>query len=555
MNEAELQKLLASLYRNLNTLRAREARFSGNAPLDLLNQIKDHETAIELIEARLAGEISDEALEAGLQPLALSLDRGQTEIRLGQTIAVDRSLITIGTLSIPTLPIVALLVIVVSVLGFLGYNFVGSREMPLDTFNIAVAEFGQVDEAGNLTRSEDGRNLSEWLFGQLQSNLKEFGVGEVTIWHDSINFFQKPTKLGMITGQNAAERRAAAKALAERIGANMVVYGNLAVDQNAGDFVPEFYIAALRNEADELVGSQELGEPIPVRLPINFHDEVTDAFFEDQLGLRVDALAYFTRGLAFDLSGRHDQALNVFKEAEAALPGWRDDEGKEILYYFIGREALFVGQEDRAMLDEAETAFTESLRINPDYTRAHIGLGGVYLQRGQYLIIEANASDTALDPLVLEQYDHAIEEYRLAVIERSSIPEAEIEFKAALGLGTAYSAKALAYINLGQEDQADVFADLAIDQLNRAINLLNPTQHRIRAQGYLALGSAYQIKAHIQVRNEDRDAARPLFEEARQAYDLCSQEAEIDFYDTTLREDIKTKCDRNRDDVVAEIEK
>jgi hypothetical protein len=124
-----------------------------------------------------------------------------------------------------------------------------------------------------------------------------------------------------------------------------------------------------------------------------------------------------------------------------------------------------------------------------------------------------------------------------------------------LGLGITYSAKALAYVNLSQVEQADIFADLAIEQLDRAIDLLASTQHRIRAQGYLALGSAYQIKAHIQVINNDRAAAESLFEAASQAYEQCSQEAEIDFYDTTLREDIKTKCDRNRDDVVAEIEK
>jgi hypothetical protein len=58
LNETELKQLLETLHKNLNILREREAKYGGNAPLDLLNQIEDHQTAIGLIEPRLAGEIS-----------------------------------------------------------------------------------------------------------------------------------------------------------------------------------------------------------------------------------------------------------------------------------------------------------------------------------------------------------------------------------------------------------------------------------------------------------------------------------------------------------------
>ena len=48
MNETELKQLLTQLHRQLNILREREAKYGGSVPLDLLNQIQDHEVAIYL---------------------------------------------------------------------------------------------------------------------------------------------------------------------------------------------------------------------------------------------------------------------------------------------------------------------------------------------------------------------------------------------------------------------------------------------------------------------------------------------------------------------------
>ncbi len=68
----DLKERLLTLNKNLNTLRQREARYAGNAPLDLLNQIDDHEQAIELVNQAINGEISREALDAELSPLLIA---------------------------------------------------------------------------------------------------------------------------------------------------------------------------------------------------------------------------------------------------------------------------------------------------------------------------------------------------------------------------------------------------------------------------------------------------------------------------------------------------
>lgn len=72
------QTQLITLNKNLNTLREREAKYGGNAPLELLNQIDDHLRAIELVQEAMAGRLTPAKLEAELAPLNLALNRGSS---------------------------------------------------------------------------------------------------------------------------------------------------------------------------------------------------------------------------------------------------------------------------------------------------------------------------------------------------------------------------------------------------------------------------------------------------------------------------------------------
>jgi hypothetical protein len=70
----DLKAYLVELHQNLNTLREREAKHAGRAPLDLLNQIDDHQAAIELTEQALRGELSQAEWREALKPLLVSLN-------------------------------------------------------------------------------------------------------------------------------------------------------------------------------------------------------------------------------------------------------------------------------------------------------------------------------------------------------------------------------------------------------------------------------------------------------------------------------------------------
>jgi tetratricopeptide (TPR) repeat protein len=550
MNETELLQFLARLHHQLNILKEREAKAGNNAPLDLLNQIDDHEQAITLVEATLAGKMSTEALAEQLEPLGLSLNRGGTEFISGDKVEgdkfeVEKSLVKVVIEGIPTRLLLGLLALVI-LMAYLAWIYLVPNKMPVHGFNVAVAEFGQVDAQGHVSPSEDGQYLSEWMFGELQAESRNLPAGQpINFWHDSMGMFKKREKIGLITGSTPAERNAAAKAVAERIGANMVIYGNIAVDENPVDFTPEFYVAAIRHEADELVGQHQLGSPIQVQLPIDLYDDRTSIFFEKRLGGRVDALVWFTRGLVHDLSGDHSEALKTFREAETELKNWDDDQGKDILYYFIGREALFLSNKDfnedvdsletEELLNKAEEAFKKALEINPNYTRGHIGLGGVYFQQAQQLSPEQK--------LQTDDLDLAIDHYKLAVEGAVNSAEPQVEIKGLLGLGLAHRLKGDAYLRTQTYDEAGPVYDLAIEEIESALARLSQDQYRLLAQAYLGLGAAYEGKAYLtRFIQQEADASKPLYEDARAAYEHCIEQADQSPYDDLLQK-IKNYCD------------
>jgi hypothetical protein len=76
MATGDLQTFLEKLQSNLNILEERKAKYTDMAaPLDLLNQIKDHQAAIELTQQAITGEISQADLDEALRPLLVQMRR------------------------------------------------------------------------------------------------------------------------------------------------------------------------------------------------------------------------------------------------------------------------------------------------------------------------------------------------------------------------------------------------------------------------------------------------------------------------------------------------
>ena len=61
---------------------------------------------------------------------------------------------------------------------------------------------------------------------------------------------------------------------------------------------------------------------------------------------------------------------------------WQGDDGKAVLYYFMGRSALFTRRHDVAI-----DALEKALALNPTYVNALITLGAVYIDKAQLFFV------------------------------------------------------------------------------------------------------------------------------------------------------------------------
>lgn len=268
-------------------------------------------------------------------------------------------------------------------LALLAYGLIGPTRMdPKSTMNVAVAPVGVIGEDGQMRGSADGDLIYRWLIESLATANSSVDAAEptVAIWHDGLPRYQKRVKLGPVPGETPEDRGRAAAALAERVGADVVVYGHLDPGGAGSRFVQEFYVASrLRPEASETIGRYRLGDPVTLPADLANADSLARQALADRIGLRAEALLRLVGGLQQDMLGQHEQALASFRRAEAELTAWgARGEGKETLYYFIARQALFL---DR--YDEAEAAAAQAIAGNPRYPRAYIVLGGSLADRAQ----------------------------------------------------------------------------------------------------------------------------------------------------------------------------
>ncbi len=563
MNATELKRLLQTLHGNLNILHEREAKFGGNAPLELLNQIQDHRTAIAAVEARLRNDLSDEELEQQLAPLNLSLDRGGTVIG-------GKNVIQIGALTVPVIPMVVAAVGLLGLLAFVTYRAVVPARLPIATpvqgpmqmtglFNVAVAEFGQVDATGQVQPSADGRQLSRRIYEALQLEFDSLPVDlrqefQPLLWHDTLPPENKGITIGIIPGASAEARTTAAAKLAQEINANVIIYGNLVLNQDTASFVPEFHVASLHGEADEIVGRHQLGAPISLQLPLNL-DQQAGLSLNKKLVSRTRALSRFTLGLMYDLGGFSQDARQVFQQALQELD-WDSSGGREVFYYFLGRSALFLNNDQ-----EAQAAFEQAQASNPAYARPYVGLGSVSFKQAQCRLLDAAGNDAAYNEVcqrkdgtyiapcqaggsdcldqVRQETEQAIANYQQAMDQAEAAVEPQTGLIAQLGLGSAYRLQAETYAYLGQDDQAADLFDRAIQTILPALEPMKTAgQHRYLAQAYLYLGTAYAQQARIRQDHGDAAGSIDLYRQAREAYANCAAQKEASPYDEILTQKI-----------------
>jgi tetratricopeptide (TPR) repeat protein len=426
----------------------------------------------------------------------------------------------------------ALLAVIV-VVGILAVtNAFAPRVMPRGTFNIAVAEFGEMDANGEIHSSETGRLMSGWTVDYLRSELKKEDPNLV-LWPNESTFFTR-TRLGLV-GPDTAEETAS------DIDADLLLYGYIDTRTDPPQLILNFWIAPqAKYKFEDIQGSTQIGKPIRV---VNLNDPGISV--QGELERQSTAVAFIAMGLAQEQLGQTEDALAAFLRAEEAAPQ------SEMVQFFVGRAYLFLSevQPDRQeeLWQEAEDALLQAVAIDDQYARAYIGLGALYMKRSTRLVEAGQASD----PQAAQLVGQAIDVYR-KVLELK--PNAQqygnpVEEVARLALGNGHRLRGTILYQQGDVDSALHAFEEAIRYLeaSRPVFEASVSEHesyrRYLAQTYEYLGTLYQWQGNALEAKQDYDQALASYQKAIEAFNQCISQGE-NSPDLVIQNDIVEKTCR-----------
>jgi tetratricopeptide (TPR) repeat protein len=406
-------------------------------------------------------------------------------------------------------------------------------------FNVAIAEFGELDEDGVMRTSEEGRILSSSMFSEIQDQLRENpalvgGLANIQIWNDSEPVAGRNAPIGFVDGADAAERERAASTLAERLGAQMVVYGfldNTITQTRGSDLVLDFYYKPPidKGEPSVTAGAISMGKPLTSRTPLNSSDIASRGELLDKSLRRARLLFYITTGLTWLINNNTERAAEVFASGKADIANWiqEDGTGGELLDLYIAQTAL-IQRDYQTGLD----AIDEALSVAPDYPNAMLLKGALLLDGAQiYYVGESVSLLTEEERLQVEEQlcttpedfgkapqtaveaeanaNEAVEWLEKGIDAAHAANLQGIEYQGRLSLGLAYRLLGQIAVDKNAWDEADAWLQLAETELNEAREwFMGKGQWQYIGWTLAGLG-ATNLNRYASLRNQSDDAFNP----------------------------------------------
>jgi tetratricopeptide (TPR) repeat protein len=377
-------------------------------------------------------------------------------------------------------------------------------------FRIAVVSFAV---SGKNAPKELGYDLAESIRLRLEQDLQEINPELViTVWG--------PDLAGEITGANAAARAEAAEALAQKIHADLVLYGAVETSGARWQILPEFYLAAENfYEAREIIGQHELGTPL--ELSGSATNSAWRFEFGKQMFSRSKALSAMSVGLGYFALRQYPTALASFQNG-LTTSDWNDAQGKKVLYLMAGNAAAKTGETYLNQKDfkNAENSFSisqemlnKAIEIDPQYARPYISLANLAYARALIPALTSN-SYSAADPALLQQ---CLETLSQAESAQNKPPLADTTEKIHFSRGQCLFLQALAGLSTS-------FAP-ALQEFQQVIQAYDTSQNQrlreISAESHARLAAIYLLKNNLpQALKEYQTAADLLaaYPERQQMY-------------------------------------
>lgn len=438
---AKPQDTLLRLNENLDILREREAKYGGNAPLDLMHQIADHKRAISLTKQVIRGELDEVEWREELRPLLVAIEGDQPLGDKFFSIFKDNQQLII---------FLSFILLVGAGIGF-AFWWISQPQYMEGDFNIAVAQFGEITDEG-VIESVQAAKISNSLFNYLDSEYKatDFGL-EVQATHKNIPIIFEDLE---------------AEALAQRINADVVIYGNVSVNDGVAEFCPRFYVAD-HPDTQELTGQNKLAHPIEFNISeLGFQDEINR-----RLRGQASILVSFTEGLVYLSSDNLDGATNSFQQAINEAEHFDPFPGMETLYLLFS-----VPNRLQKNYSKAVESLNKALLINPENARAYIGLGNIYY-------------DQAILDWDQGKLEQALTNYEKALTAQYHPPGAYVKEKVNVSMGNIYIVQA----QLNEDSRLYSQAILHYDQvIARYKETENSKVRQLASVAYFGLGAAYE---------------------------------------------------------------
>ncbi len=359
------------------------------------------------------------------------------------------------------------------------------KNVPLENapFNVAIAGF--VTDPTSGISDADAKVLSEAFYTNFKTHLESIQSElplTVGVW--------SPAQVGIVQGISSAAREKNAESLVKQLKdqqnarADIVVYGIITREGDKVAVIPEFYLSDNWPEISEVFGRFSLNTALAAPGP-----EQVRAL-SGELTSRSEVLSYIAEGIVHMILQKYDQAQQAY--AQALKVSDQDFGGQELIYILMGNaslgnynriSAVGTGSEiDRlpVLLEQAESDFEKAVQINPDYSRAYAGLGGIlYLRALQP--VAAQQAWNEIDDATLDKIQETFQK-ALKVSDRPDT--ADIPTKVTFGMGQVYLLRYL------RGDQA------AWDQATQAFQQIisgygdgaNPRIREFAAQSYGYLG-------------------------------------------------------------------
>jgi tetratricopeptide (TPR) repeat protein len=337
-------------------------------------------------------------------------------------------------------------------------------------FNIAVAEFMEVPQTPQPVIAPI---VSQMLFNFLHNEYQVESHGsETQILHE---------KIGIISGPVEAEK------LAQRLKAQVVLYGDVVVLGNKATISPKFFVSeSYKSDVGELIGQHQLALPMEFSTEeiINFNSEINK-----DIRQRTGIMVELTKALSYLSSNDLPGAYAAIKASIDLANLYGNFEGKEVLY-------LLASTITREMKDFAlsESYANQAIANNSSYARAYIALANIYYDRNEF--------------------EQAIQYYQDALLIPNQPFGAHIVEKANLNLGHLYT-----YLyQTADPTEKPEYKSKALEHYQAVIDLFedkhDPRMKEFAAWAYYGGGIIYQLEGDTKDAENAYQQALSLTEDA-----------------------------------------